>query len=633
MIPIIEFFKGRLAFKLFAIVSIPLVLGLVAWTAFTILYSSQYINAAALAIGADPAHASEDLASFTRNTIVFAAAILLLTSGAIILMVLKVVNRPVNALMQATRRFERGNYLAGADVSQNDELGRLAVAIGRMGREIYAKQRELNRQRDEYQQLFETVPCIITVQDRRFRLIGYNREFSRQFDPKSGDYCYHAYKGRSSKCPDCPVARTFEDGRTHHSEEMGVDKDGTVRHWLVRTAPLTDDAGNVVAAMEMSLDISGIRRLQKQLEQTEKIYFAIFNNIPNAVFVLDRNTLEITDCNDAARKIYGYEKSELVGSSFLTLFCDDERERVKSLILSVPIINRVRQTAKDRRRLFADIRISSGKFPGGEVLLVTASDITARLAAEQQLIHAGKMATLGEMATGVAHELNQPLTVIKSASSFIVRKINNAKHENITPDMDMLADMAAEIDTHVDRASRIINHMREFGRKPEMDLSPVDLNLVMTRAHEFFRRQLELRNISVEWSLQEDLPPILGDAGRLEQVFINLLINARDAIDERFAAKPPDEKARRVIGLSTELADGRVLAQVRDTGKGIPPDVMDRLFEPFFTTKKVGEGTGLGLSITYGIVKDCGGEIRAANSTQGGAVFTLSFPARKALES
>jgi histidine kinase len=633
MIRFIEFFKGRLAFKLFAIVSIPLFLGLVAWTAFTILYSSQYINAAALAIGADPAHASEDLASFTRNTIAFAAAILLLTSGAIILMILKVVNRPVNALMRATRRFERGNYLAGADVSQNDELGRLAVAVGRMGREIYAKQRELNRQRDEYQQLFETVPCIITVQDRRFRLIGYNREFARQFDPKSGDYCYHAYKGRSSKCPDCPVARTFEDGRTHHSEEMGVDKDGTVRHWLVRTAPLTDDAGNVVAAMEMSLDISGIRRLQRQLEQTEKIYFAIFNNIPNAVFVLDRNTLEITDCNDAAHKIYGYDKNELVGSNFLNLFCDDEKERIKGLLTSVPIINRVRQIAKDGRRLFADIRISPGKFPGGDVLLVTASDITARLAAEQQLIHAGKMATLGEMATGVAHELNQPLTVIKSASSFIVRKIDKAGQENTAPDMAILADMAGEIDTHVDRATRIINHMREFGRKPDMALSPVDLNHIMTRSYEFFRRQLELRNISVEWNLKDNLPPILGDAGRLEQVFINLLINARDAIDENWATALPEEKPSRIIYLSTKLENGRVIAQVADTGKGIEPLVMDRLFEPFFTTKKVGEGTGLGLSITYGIVTDCGGEIKAANSPQGGAVFTLSFPAQKAIDS
>jgi histidine kinase len=252
---------------------------------------------------------------------------------------------------------------------------------------------------------------------------------------------------------------------------------------------------------------------------------------------------------------------------------------------------------------------------------VTTSDITKRLETEQQLIQASKMATLGEMATGVAHELNQPLSVIKTASSFFMNKIR--KQEPIRE--DILFTMAEEINSHVDRAAKIINHMREFGRKPEMTLEPVDVNRVLRRAFEIFSQQLKLREIEVDWDLDENLPLIQGDSGRLEQVFINLLINARDAIEEKWD-KLERVKGSKRIALSSRTEHGRAVVEVADTGPGIPKAIAERIFEPFFTTKKVGKGTGLGLSISYGILKDCGGNIRVAARKDWGAVFLLSFP-------
>jgi histidine kinase len=250
--------------------------------------------------------------------------------------------------------------------------------------------------------------------------------------------------------------------------------------------------------------------------------------------------------------------------------------------------------------------------------------VTERLETEQKLIQAGKMATLGEMATGVAHELNQPLTVIKTASSFIMRKIHRG--EPVAP--DVLETMAREIDSHVDRASGIINHMRDFGRQSDITLEPVNLNAVLQSSCEFFARQLSLRQIEVDWQLAEVLPPVMAMPNRLEQVFTNMLLNARDAIEERSERDP---NAPRRITVRTTVEDREVVVRVCDTGKGIPRSLLNKIFEPFFTTKSVGKGTGLGLSISYGLVKDFGGSIQAANMPEGGACFILRFPSTSSL--
>jgi histidine kinase len=266
--------------------------------------------------------------------------------------------------------------------------------------------------------------------------------------------------------------------------------------------------------------------------------------------------------------------------------------------------------------------ISPVEYPGRRALLVTTSDITKRLEAEQQLIQASKMATLGEMATGVAHELNQPLSVIKTASRFFIKKVRN---QEPIPE-HIISTLAEEIDGHVDRASKIINHMREFGRKSDKRLDPISVNEVLAKTSEIFSQQLKARGIDLVWDLADPLPPVRADANRLEQVFINLLINARDAIEEK-VQDHPHHKGEKKIYLTSRRRDGFVQVEVRDTGKGIPRALIGKIFEPFFTTKEVGKGTGLGLSISYQIVQDFGGTIRAQSREGEGSAFIIRFPA------
>jgi histidine kinase len=563
----------------------------------------------------------KELARFQNLMLAFGLSVFLITASIIFFFLHRFVKRPIKKMIAETDFIANGRYSSNLAIDQDDEIGRLTLAIKKMGEKIGEKQAELNKQRDEYQTLFELVPCIITVQDRNYELLQYNRDFYEKFNPKPGDHCYRAYKGRELKCEICPVEETFEDGLPHFSEERGFNKDGTPTHWIVRTSPIKNEHGEIVAAMEMSVDVTQRKLLEEELKKSEKKYYAIFDNIPNPVFVLDMNTLEILDCNHSVKAVYGYDKDEIIRSSFLNFFKEKDGQRFASLIKTSTVINRAQHINKAGQTLFVNLRISPSEYPGGSVLLVTTSDITRRLETEQQLIQASKMATLGEMATGVAHELNQPLSVIKTASRFFMKKIK--KKEKIEDEIFLT--MSTEIDSYVDRAAKIINHMRQFGRKSDIGMQKVLVNEPLQKAMEILGQQLKVRGIEVAWNLEENIPMIMADPGRLEQVFINLLINARDAVDEKWQSQdhPQGEK---IITIKTESAGNEIVVEISDTGPGIPDEIIDRIFEPFFTSKKVGQGTGLGLSISYGIIQECNGSIKAFSKKNEGTRFRMRFP-------
>lgn len=571
------------------------------------------------------AASEEQVLNFQLYILGFAGFILVGGGLSVHLYLRRFLTRPVAALITGTRALAKGETPDLSSIHQEDEIGELAKSISTMSRRINASKAEIHRQRDEYQRLFDQVPCTITVQNRDLRLLRYNKRFRDMFGPKPGDFCYAAYKGRTEKCLNCAVEKTLETGMPHQSEESIVTPEGKRLHWIVQTSPVFDEDGKAVAVMEMTMDITERKALEERLRRSELKYLAIFNNIPTSVFVLDQDSLEILDCNSTAERVYGWSRDQLLERSFLDFFLPDERERYLSQIKAFTVLNRARHHTAEGKPFYVDIMLSPSEYLDYPVFLLSTHDITDRLEAEQKVVQAGKMATLGEMATGVAHELNQPLTVIKTASSFLLRKVN----QQAAVDPDILATLAGEIDSHVDRASKIITHMRNFGRRTDLALEQVSVNEVLLAATEFFGRQLAQREIELVWDLEDSLPPILAIPNLLEQVFTNLLLNARDAIEER-AEKEPG--APRRIRLKSWQEPPLVFVMVSDTGTGVPRALLPRLFEPFFTTKRVGKGTGLGLSISYGLIKDFGGAILVENKDPerdpdgSGAMFTLRFP-------
>ena len=224
------------------------------------------------------------------------------------------------------------------------------------------------------------------------------------------------------------------------------------------------------------------------------------------------------------------------------------------------------------------------------------------------------------MASGVAHELNQPLSAMQIGTDFISGVV---EHEGKgSEDLPLVTKHMKE---QIDRAVRIINHLREFGRKADIKKEKVYINQPIEGAFTLLSQQLKLRRIKVVLDLNDGLPPIMGDMNRLEQVFINLVINARNAMEKK-KEQFVERETENILTIKSFQEDGHVVVTVTDTGTGIPDNMKDKIFEPFFTTRQVGKGTGLGLSISYGIVKDYGGTIELESEAGKGATFKLTFP-------
>ena len=559
----------------------------------------------------------------TKQKIIFFATLIFLGMTAIVAgCIFYFVKRPIRSLVSATKQIASGNYDQEVQVITQDEIGDLALSFDEMRRNIRDQAHAYQKSKDEYQTLFEEVPCQISVQDRDFRIVQVNRVFAESFGDQLGEYCYKAYKGRDEKCPVCSVDHTFEDGQPHFSEEVALGKDGTPVHMLVSTSPIFNEEGEVVAAIEMSTDITQVRLLEKELKRSEEKYRTLFNSDPNPIFVLNLETLEIQDANDRALNFYGYEKSEVLGGSFLDLADPQEWDRLRKVSWDKEgAVFKVKHHTKDNDSIHVNIRYSSLKDLGQDTVIVTTSDVTERVKSEAQLIQASKMATLGEMSAGVAHELNQPLSVIKTSASFIAKKID--RNEPVDP--EILRELATEMDSQVDRASLIINHLRQFGRKTDIRKMNVQLNDCIRGTFTVLGRQLEVHGVKVELHLDEELPPIRGDSNRLEQVFLNLIMNARDAMDEKEVLA--GKGVEKVLEISSFRENHEVVVTISDTGLGMSEEVKEKIFEPFFTTKPVGKGTGLGLSISFGIVRDYDGNIDLESVEGQGSTLRIRFPA------
>jgi C4-dicarboxylate-specific signal transduction histidine kinase len=231
---------------------------------------------------------------------------------------------------------------------------------------------------------------------------------------------------------------------------------------------------------------------------------------------------------------------------------------------------------------------------------------------QEQLVQAGKLATLGELTTGIAHELNNPLNNI---GLFIGNAIDRIELGRVDP--DTISDELNRAMEQVRKATEIISHLRTFGRAATVVYEPVEIVPVIERSLSLMHEQLRLRQIEV--AVEPGTEPLVvdGNAIQLEQVFVNLLTNARDALSEVETKR---------ISIACERRPPIGVVRFADSGPGVPDDLEPRIFDPFFTTKEVGAGTGLGLSITYGIVSEHGGTIELGQGPEGGAQFTITLP-------
>jgi PAS domain S-box-containing protein len=370
-----------------------------------------------------------------------------------------------------------------------------------------------------------------------------------------------------------------------------------------------------------------LRISEARLRCSEQNYRLLFNSDPNPVFVVALHSHAILDVNDRAAEKYSTTTEQLVGTSFIDLGFPEDAARISAAFSNIggngkqcAMLPRIRQRRRDGGSFWVNIYFCSYDHQGEPSVITTTTDITEIIEVETRLIQAGKMATLGEMSAGIAHELNQPLNAIKVGSDFLQEMIDRGK----AIPQEILREVAQSLSQEVDRAAAIINHLRMFGRKTQINKQRININGPIQGVFTMLGQQLKVHGITLVTDLDPALPSVMADENRIEQVLINLINNARDAMEanrERAGSPAPS-----VLTVKSFLENDCVVVTVSDTGTGIPSSIQERIFEPFFTTKGVGKGTGLGLSISYGIVRDYDGAIDFASEEGVGTTFRLSFP-------
>ncbi len=405
--------------------------------------------------------------------------------------------------------------------------------------------------------------------------------------------------------------------KSKHGDVIWVEEGGQI---------IYGEDGEIEFITGAFLDISERKLAEKALHESEQKYRSLFNSGPNPIFVLDRHNLEILDANPSAEETYGYDQEALIGRPFtdlgpfeyepVHLGSPDSVDRPTMCVVS----QKVQHFKKGGQPFFVRVTACPTRYREREAIILAVTDITEMVEKDAQLIQASKMTTLGEMSAGIAHELNQPLNAIKMGNEYLKMIIETGRQ---VPAQELM-EVVTEVSGQVDRASEIINLLREFGRKPGFGREAVDVNRSIKRVLGIIGRQLRLGNMEVRLELSPQLPPVMAQNNRLEQVFFNLITNARDAIEQRQAT---GDDGQGVITIRSREDAGRVVVSVADSGTGIAPEVRDKIFEPFFTTKEVSRGMGLGLSIVYGIVRDYDGRIDVTSELGEGTTIEISFPA------
>jgi PAS domain S-box-containing protein len=404
-----------------------------------------------------------------------------------------------------------------------------------------------------------------------------------------------------------------KDGHIRNFEATLRRKNGTPIYVLINAFGMYDNLGRLLQIRGLMLDVTGLRTFQSELQRERDFSGKILSNTQSLILVADTAGL----ISYANRRWYeaGFEQRELLGRPLLELaapgYVRPLSDALQAILRGGQVDNLELQITRGNGQAGQfSVNLSPMRDEQGNInsIVVVMTDITDSSELRGKLVHAEKMAAVGQLVSGVAHEVNNPLTAILGFADLLL--------ENPDLPATALKDLRVILQ-EAQRTKQIVQNLLSFARQMPPQRNPVQLNLILRRTIQLRSYDFNSHGVEIIEHLDEGLPDVIGDAHQLQQVFLNILNNAYDAVHE--VGRPA-----RIEIMTTKVGDA-VEVSFTDNGYGISHP--DRIFDPFFTTKEVGKGTGLGLSICYGIVKEHAGEILCRNNSNGpGATFIVRFP-------
>jgi PAS domain S-box-containing protein len=539
--------------------------------------------------------------------------------------------------------------------------GRIVGTMG-ISRDITKRKQAEQALRDSealYHSLVESLPLNVFRKDLEGRLTFanslYAKTLGRPMEELLGKSDHDLFPKELADKYRADDRRVTETGCLFETVEEHETPRGERLFVQVLKCPVLDSKGKIVGTQVIFWDVTARKRAEEALQNSERRYRQFTEGSQDAIVVANQRG-EITLFNAAAQKTFGYSEPEILGQPVTVLmpgeFQESHREGFARYLATrkARVVGRtveLRGRRKNGEIFHLDLTLTALDLPEGVSFLAAIRDTTERHRMQARVMQSEKMASLGMMSAGVAHEINNPLGFVANNLAVLDRDIKGLKtlldayeasHEAIRttqPDVARkIAHVAEEIDLAylsqnldrilestrqgVKRVADIVQNLKNFARVDRTAIDRVDIHDAIKTSLEMIQGRLTRRNIIVEERFGK-LPPVACSPAQLNQVFLNLLVNAMQAIE---ATRRPTGR----IEISTRAEDGQVIIEIADDGCGIPPEAVSKIFDPFFTTKKIGEGTGLGLSITHSIVQDHNGEIEVESKPDVGTRFRVILP-------
>lgn len=410
------------------------------------------------------------------------------------------------------------------------------------------------------------------------------------------------------------LGRAVDDRGGVRTREVKLKrKDGKPAVFLDSSRAVWDTSGNIIRYQGTLVDITERRSMERQLAQQEEFRGRLLESFPDLILVVDLEE-RYTFVSSRAHDLLGFEPQDMLGKKISEL--DNHSPELAALYHDVvsgkEVFASAEYGARHRDGSWRTMRASGSQLVEGESkisgVIISVRDITVERKLEQQVVQSERLAAMGAMIGGVAHELNNPLTSIMGVSELLQDTETN---ETSRKQLAMLQQQAR-------RAAEIVQNLTYFSRPPAPGKSKINLVEVVERTLNLHAYSLRKNNITVDFLKEAGLPYALGDPHQLMQIFLNLILNAEQAIR--------DVRDKGTLRIRLGKTDNSVWVSFRDDGPGIPKENLPSIFDPFYTTKRPGRGTGLGLSICKSVMKEHNGSVEAANSPEGGAVFTVTLP-------
>ncbi len=375
-------------------------------------------------------------------------------------------------------------------------------------------------------------------------------------------------------------------------------------------------AGYAAMALENANLYRSVETKALELERLKSYTENILESINVAVLAMDESG-RITSCNRAFEDLFQTTRSGIAGSQIEGLFSPDVIASIQGAteikgwkLQSSANIFKLYMENKLGKRLIVNLSLIplQGALAANSGSLIVMDDITEKVELEGQLMQAEKLSSIGLLAAGIAHEVNTPIAGISSYTQMLLKD---------TPESDKRKTLLEKIEKQTFRAAEIVNGLLNFSRMNGSEFKDIDINKLIEDSLALLNHQLRANHIAVDSSYAGALPQVYGNAGKLQQVFINLFLNARDAMPSGGS-----------LTICTAMNETMVIVDISDTGTGIPEQNIKKIFDPFYTTKDIGKGTGLGLAVTYGIIQEHGGRIFVDSDAGKGTHFRVKLPTR-----